>query len=104
MLKKGNGIKMNQKQIIKKIEGEKPELKKLGVKKIGLFGSFIKGKQTKKSDVDVLVTFEKIEFDGYMEVLSLLERLFKRKVDLVIEKNLVPELKYVRKEAKYVEL
>ncbi|HLC86717.1 MAG TPA: nucleotidyltransferase family protein [Candidatus Nanoarchaeia archaeon] len=95
---------MNKREIIKKIEMKKEILKRYGVKKIGIFGSFAKGKQHKKSDVDILVTFDKIEFDDYMDLISFLERIFKRKVDLVIEKNLFPELKYVKNEAEYVRL
>ena len=90
--------------IIKKIEGGKSELKLRGVKKIGLFGSFIKNKQKEKSDVDVLVEFNNLSFDNYMKVLYLLERLTKRKVDLVIESDLKPELEYIKKEVLYVKI
>ena len=100
-MKKGN---INLKKIIKKLEEKKENIKKYGVKKIGVFGSFIRGKQNKRSDVDVLVEFENATFDSYMELKFLLERLFGRKVDLVVEKDLRPELKYVKKEAKYVKL
>ena len=95
---------LNLKKIIEKLEKRKSMLKEKGVKKIGLFGSYAKGKQHKKSDIDILVEFDKIDFDNYIELIFLLEKMLKRKVDLVIEKNLVPELNYVKKEAKYVEL
>lgn len=95
---------MNAKKILMKLEKEKENFKKLGVKKIGLFGSFVKNKQTKKSDVDFLVDFDKVDFDKYVELMILLEKLLKRKIDLVIEKNLVPELNYVKNEVEYVEL
>jgi len=95
---------MNKREIIKKVEKEKKQIKKLGVKKLGIFGSFVKNKQHKKSDVDVLVSFENVDFDNYMELMFLLEKILKRKIDLVIEKNLVPELRYVKKEAEYVKL
>ena len=39
-----------------------------------------------------------------MELMFLLKKLFKRKIDLVIEKNLIPELNYVKNEAEYVKL
>ncbi len=39
-----------------------------------------------------------------MDLLFLLEKLFKRKVNLIIEKDLHPSLNYVKKEAKYVRL
>lgn len=72
------------------------------MKKIGLFGSFLKGKQNKKSDVDIIVKFDKATFDNYMDLKFLLEKLFRKKVDLVTEKSLKPALKYVKKEAIYV--
>jgi hypothetical protein len=95
---------MNKKEIIKKIEKEKEKIKKNGVKKIGIFGSFAKNKQTPKSDIDILVSFNSPDFDKYAQTLIILEKLLKRKVDLVIEKNLRKELNYVKKEAIYVKI
>lgn len=97
-------LKMDSKKIISKIEERKKDIKGYGVKKIGLFGSFIKGKQHKQSDIDILVTFEDISFDSYTELKWMLEKLLGKKIDLVIEKDLRPELNYVKKEAKYVKL
>lgn len=96
--------KLTSKTIIEKIKKEKMKLKEKGVKKIGLFGSYAKGKQKQTSDIDLLVTFDKIDFDNYMDLISFLEKILKRKVDLVIEKNLVPELNYVKNETEYVKL
>ncbi|MBI2044455.1 nucleotidyltransferase domain-containing protein [Candidatus Pacearchaeota archaeon] len=95
---------LDSKTIIRKIEENKKSLQKWGVKKIGLFGSFLNGKPTKRSDIDVLIVLEKPGFDNYIELKLMLERMFKRKIDLVIEEDLRPELKYVRKEAKYARL
>jgi|SRR3989344_6541169 len=95
---------INSKKIINKIEERKQDIKKYGVKKIGLFGSFVKGKQHKKSDVDIIVTFENIDFDTYIGLKLMLEKMFGRNVDLVIEKDLRPELKDIKKEIKYVKL
>lgn len=96
--------KLDAEKIIKKIENKKWAIKKIGVKKIGLFGSFAKGKQHKKSDIDFLVEFNKISFNNYMNLLIFLENLLKRKIDLVIEEDLKPELNYVKKETKYVKI
>ena len=96
--------KINSKEILKIIEKNKNKLRKEGVKKIGLFGSYAQGKESKKSDIDFLIEFETIDFDRYMLILNLLEKIFQRKIDLVIEKDLKPELKYVKKEAKYVKI
>ncbi|MEK6859286.1 MAG: nucleotidyltransferase domain-containing protein [Nanoarchaeota archaeon] len=95
---------LNSKEIIKKIEEKSKDIKKYNVKKIGLFGSFAKDKQHKKSDIDIIVNFDKETFDNYMDLLFLLEKMFKRKIDLVVEKDLHPELNYVKNEAKYVRL
>ena len=75
-----------------------------GVKKIGLFGSILNGKQTKKSDIDILIKFDNISFDNYAEIIILLENIFKRKVDLVTESSLRPEMAYVKKEAEYAKI
>ena len=96
--------RLTSKKIIETIENNKNKIRKYGVKKIGLFGSFVKEKQKPKSDIDIIVNFNKISFDEYMELKFLLERLFRRKIDLVIENDLKPELKYVKKEAQYVKL
>ena len=95
---------LNSKEIIKKIEEKSKDIKKYNVKKIGLFGSFAKNKQNKKSDIDIIVNFDEETFDNYMNLLFLLEKMFKRKIDLVIEKDLYPELNYIKNETKYVRL
>lgn len=95
---------VNKTEIMKKIEEHKSYFKEKGVKKIGLFGSVLKGKSTKKSDIDILVKFNKVSFENYTDILFLLERLLKKKVDLVIESNLRPELNYVKKEAEYARI
>jgi len=44
------------KQIKKKLEELKPTLKdQFKVKSIGIFGSYLKGEQKRKSDLDILV-------------------------------------------------
>ena len=58
----------------------------------------------KKSDIDIIVTFDKETFDNYMNLLFLFERTFRRKIDLIIEKDLHPELNYIKKETRYVRL
>ena len=65
------------------------------VKEIGIFGSRIKGKAKKRSDIDILVEFEKgyKTFDNYMELKFYLEDLFDCKVDLVLKDALREEIK-----------
>ena len=92
---------LNAKKIIKEVEKDKALLKKLGVKRIGLFGSFAEGKQNKTSDIDILVSFKKASFDNYMDLKFHLEKKFKRPVDLVTETGLKENLNYVKKVAVY---
>ena len=96
--------KLNSKKILKEIEKNKENIKKKGVKKIGLFGSFLKRKQKPKSDIDILIEFKEVNADNFFDILFLLKKMFKRNIDLVIESDLKPELKYVKKEAQYVRM
>ncbi len=77
----------------------KPAISKFNVKKTGLFGSFAKNKQNYHSDVDVLVKFNSSSFDDYMGLKFLLEKQFKRKVDVVMDNALKPDrLEYIKKD------
>jgi len=63
------------------------------VKDIGVFGSYVRGEQRKKSDVDVLVEFD--EPVGFFEFIALedyLGDLLGVKVDLVSKKALKPRI------------
>ncbi len=72
----------------------KPEIqKKFKVKEIGIFGSYIKGKQKEKSDIDVLVEFsEPVGLFAFMDLEEYLQTLFGVKVDLVSRKALKPHI------------
>ncbi len=65
--------------------------RKLPVKRLGLFGSVLREDFSQDSDVDVLVVFDSGEnidfFDKYFELKEKLEDIFKRDVDLVIDKK-----------------
>ncbi len=76
-------------------EHESIVMKRFGVKKIGIFGSFARNESNADSDVDVLVEFEagKKTFDNFMELKFYLEDVFGRKVDLVIETSIKPQIK-----------
>ncbi len=58
--------------------------KEFSVRKIGVFGSYIKDSANSNSDIDILVEFEKKTFYNYMDLKFFLEDLFGKKVDLVI--------------------
>ena len=83
--------------IRKRLEELKPILEeRFQVEIIGVFGSFVRGEQTKKSDVDVLVEFKKdahIGFLRYVELEIFLSEQLGVKVDLVAKGGLKPSLK-----------
>ena len=91
-------------RILKKIEENNETIKKFGVRKIGLFGSYARGEQQKLSDIDILVEFEKGKktFDNYMDLKFFLEDLFDCNVDLVIKEAIKPRLKpYILESVQY---
>ncbi|MCX9081846.1 MAG: nucleotidyltransferase family protein [Candidatus Methanoperedens sp.] len=90
--------------ILTKIAQNNATIKKYGVTKIGLFGSYLRNEQKPTSDIDILVEFEKgkITFDNYMDLKFFLEDLFQSKVDLVMEEAIKPDLKpYILGSVKY---
>jgi hypothetical protein len=92
------------KTILTKLEENNAKIKKYGVKRIGIFGSYLRNEQKPTSDIDILVEFEKgkTTFDNYMDLKFFLEDLFKCKVDLVTREAIKPDLKpYIIGSVKY---
>jgi len=61
-------------------------LKRHGVKRAAVFGSFARGEENQKSDIDVLIEFEKGNNKGLLDLVGLkldLEEALSRKVDVV---------------------
>ncbi len=54
-----------------------------GIRKIGLFGSFIKGQPGETSDIDLVVEFERPIGFRFIEFAEYLEHLLGRKVDVL---------------------
>lgn len=54
-----------------------------GVRKIGLFGSFVKGEPNETSDIDLVVEFERPIGLRFIELADYLEHLLGRRVDLL---------------------
>ncbi|MEK6850840.1 MAG: nucleotidyltransferase family protein [Nanoarchaeota archaeon] len=84
---------MNKKSEIEQIKDKiLPILKNHKVTKAGIFGSYARGEQKKKSDVDILV---EIDDNGmglleFIRLKNILEKAIKRKIDLV-EYSLIRE-------------
>ena len=96
---------MTQAKIQEKIHEQLPLLrKKYHIKKIGIFGSFIRGEQKKGSDLDILVEFKTpIGFFDFIRLENFLSRSLRRKVDLVSLRAIKPAVKKeIIKEVQYV--
>jgi predicted nucleotidyltransferase len=96
---------LTKEDILSVLRQSQVRLSSLGVKSIGLFGSFVRGDASLQSDVDILVEFDrdKRTFDNFIDTCFLLEELLRRKVELVTVDSLSPYIKpYVLKEIEYV--
>lgn len=90
-------------EVFRTIEANRDQLRRLGVKRLGLFGSLARGEASAASDLDFLVELERKSFSTYMDVKFLLEELFVCHVDLVLPDSIKPRLRpIILKEAIYV--
>lgn len=97
-------LKILSKAFIKQtLVDNRETLQKYGVKRIGLFGSYVRGTATARSDIDFLVELERLTFRDYMGLALFLEDLFEKDVDLVTPTSIKPGFKpYIEKEIEYV--
>ena len=97
--------RLGRDEVLEMLRTRKPDLiERFGVVSLAVFGSFARDQATETSDLDILV-----RFDGpatsrtYFGVQFYLEDLLGRRVDLVTEKALRPELlPYVERDAVHV--
>ena len=82
----------NPEEVLRLIVQNQVALRKLGVRRLGLFGSCARGEATAGSDLDFVVEFSHKSFDAYMDLKSLLEDLFRVRVDLVTVSSIKPRL------------
>ena len=75
-----------------------------GLKEIGIFGSYVKGEQKEKSDIDMLIELEKpIGFVRFMRLENALSQLLGVRVEMVTRKALKPHIgKRILQDVKYV--
>ncbi len=82
-------------------------LRSLGVRRLGLFGSFVRNESHPDSDVDLLVEFEPglKDFDHFMDLCFFLEELLSRRVEVVTRESLSPHIgPHILNEVEYVPL
>ncbi|NQT52246.1 nucleotidyltransferase family protein [bacterium] len=102
----GNPVQTKQ-DVLNALCENRARIRALGVRRIGLFGSFVRGEPGPDSDVDLLVDFEqgRKTFDSFLALSFLLEEAFHRKVELVTLESLSPHLgPHILAEVQYVAL
>jgi predicted nucleotidyltransferase len=91
-------------QVLTLLREHQAELRRFGVKRYGVFGSFVRNEPQAQSDVDILVEFEPNQktFDHFMHLAFFLEDLFERKVDLITTESLSPYIgPHILREVEY---
>ena len=81
--------------ILDAIGRHREQITRLGVRRLALFGSSARGEETPDSDLDFVVEFDTKSFDAYMALKEYLEKLFGRRVDLVLADAIKPRLRPV---------
>jgi predicted nucleotidyltransferase len=79
--------------ILKSLQKDRAFLRRVGVRRIGLFGSAVRGEAREDSDLDFVVELERVSFDAYMDLKFHLEDRFKKNVDLVLSHSIKPALR-----------
>lgn len=99
-------IMTTKEYILTTIRENKKELLRYGILKVGLFGSYVRGDESEKSDIDLLIDFDPDHenFDNYMAVCNILEQLFSNeKLEIVTKNGLSPYIgPKILKEVQYV--
>lgn len=88
-------------EIVKEHKRELEE--RFKVKEIGIFGSYVRGEQKERSDIDVLVNFKEPIGLEFIELAEFLESILGEKIDLVSKGAIKPNRwKYIEEDLIYV--
>lgn len=97
---------LTKSKILQILEEKKEILAQFGVKRIGLFGSYLNNSQKIESDIDILIDFysDQETYDNLLSIYDLLEKTFKnKKIDIVTKNGLSKYIgSYILKETEYV--
>lgn len=86
---------MKRENVLKRLQSLKSSLGEIGVTQLGLFGSTVRGENTSKSDIDILLDFGAGHetYVNFLAACRILEENFKRnKIDVVTYKGLSPHI------------
>lgn len=84
---------MNKNTVLKRLSALKVPLMAVGVSQLGLFGSTVRGENTPKSDIDILIDFnaDQETYLNFIDACTILQNAFgKIKLDVVTKKGLSP--------------
>jgi hypothetical protein len=87
------------------LKSHKSEIqKRYKVKELGIFGSYLKNRQKRESDIDILVEYFEIpDLIDFIELRGYLSELLNIKVDLVMKSALKPNIgRRILKEVVYL--
>lgn len=84
---------MTSDDILRVLRERRAELQRLGARRLGLSGSFMRGEERPDSAVDLLVELDRRTFDRHMDLRLSLEQLLGCPVDLVLAERLKPALR-----------
>lgn len=86
---------MNKRQELEAIKKKLvPILKRNKVTKAGIFGSYARGEQDNKSDIDILVEIdEEVGLIEFIKLKMAIQELLRKKVDLVEYDTIRPEIR-----------
>jgi uncharacterized protein len=103
----GAPVARDKAEVLSRLSRASGKIRALGVRRLSLFGSFVRGEQRSGSDIDLIVEFQEGQktFDNFMELTFLLEEVLGRKVQLVTRDSLSPYLgPHILDEAEHVPL
>ena len=85
-------IPLSRNEVVRRLASVEAQVRRLGVRRLALFGSFARDEARAESDVDVLVEFtsERETYDAFLALCDLLENVLERKTDVVTTNALSP--------------
>ena len=97
---------MKKSSVLKRLQSLKAQLSTVGVSRLGLLGSTVRGESSSKSDIDILIDFnaDQETYLNFLIACQILEDSFKRhKLDVVTLKGLSPYIgQTILREVEYV--
>lgn len=83
---------LTKEEVVERLERVRSRIQALGVRRIALFGSVVRGEARPDSDVDLLVQFDPDHktLRSFMALSFLLEEVLERRVEIVTTEALSP--------------